>query len=44
MLRVNNTEEILEKLINGKVDFALIEGPFNRNKFRFKNSRMMNWF
>lgn len=36
MLQVNNTEEILEKLINGKVDFALIEGPFNRNKFRFK--------
>lgn len=36
LLQVNNTEEILEKLINGKLDFALIEGPFDRSKFRFK--------
>jgi DNA-binding transcriptional LysR family regulator len=36
LLQVNNTEEILEKLINGKLDFALIEGPFDRSKFKFK--------
>ena len=36
LLQVNNTEEILEKLINGKIDFALIEGPFNKYKFRYK--------
>lgn len=35
-LQVNNTEEILKKLINGKLDFALIEGPFDKNKFKFK--------
>lgn len=36
LLQVNNTKEILEKLINGKLDFALIEGPFDRTKFMFK--------
>lgn len=36
LLQVNNTEEILEKLINGKLDFALIEGPFDKNKFKYK--------
>ena len=36
MHQVNNTEEILEKLINGKLDFALIEGPFDKNKFKYK--------
>lgn len=36
LLQVNNTEEILEKLINGKLDFVLIEGSFDRNKFEFK--------
>ncbi|MFL0269095.1 LysR substrate-binding domain-containing protein [Candidatus Clostridium radicumherbarum] len=35
-LQVNNTEEILEKLINGRLDFALIEGPFDKNKFKYK--------
>lgn len=35
-LQVNNTEEILKKLINGKLDFALIEGPFDKNKFKYK--------
>ncbi|WP_338433357.1 LysR family transcriptional regulator [Clostridium tyrobutyricum] len=36
LLQVNNTKEILEKLINREIDFGLIEGPFNRNKFKFK--------
>lgn len=35
LLQVNNTKEILTKLINGKIDFALIEGPFSKDKFRF---------
>ncbi len=36
LLQVNNTEEILEKLVSGKLDFALIEGPFEKSKFKFK--------
>lgn len=36
LLQVNNTEEILEKLIAGKLDFALIEGPFDKSRFMFK--------
>jgi DNA-binding transcriptional LysR family regulator len=36
LLQVNNTEEILEKLVNGKLDFALIEGPFDKNRFMYK--------
>lgn len=36
LLQVNNTEEILEKLIAGKLDFALIEGPFDKSKFKYK--------
>lgn len=36
LLQVNNTEEILEKLIEGKIDFSVIEGNFDRNKFKYK--------
>lgn len=36
LLQVNNTEEILQKLINRKLDFALVEGPFDKSKFKFK--------
>ena len=36
LLQVNNTEEILEKLVSGKIDFALIEGLFDKNIFKFK--------
>lgn len=36
LLQVNNTEEILEKLLNGKLDFVMIEGLFDKNKFKFK--------
>jgi LysR family transcriptional regulator, transcriptional activator of the cysJI operon len=36
LLQVNNTEEILEKLLSGKLDFALVEGMFDKNKFKFK--------
>ena len=36
LLQVNNTEEILKKLVNGKLDFAMIEGLFDKNKFKFK--------
>lgn len=36
LLQVNNTEEILEKLIEGKIDFSVIEGTFDRNKFKYK--------
>ncbi|MGV8980067.1 LysR family transcriptional regulator [Clostridium sp.] len=36
LLQVNNTEEILEKLVSGKLDFALIEGLFDKKKFKYK--------
>ncbi|MDD3225085.1 MAG: LysR family transcriptional regulator [Clostridium sp.] len=36
LLQVNNTKEILEKLINGRINFALIEGTFDKNKFEYK--------
>jgi len=33
ILQVNNTEEITEKLLNRKIDLALVEGPFNKDRF-----------
>ncbi|QGU95794.1 LysR family transcriptional regulator [Clostridium bovifaecis] len=36
LLQVNNTEEILHKLLNRKLNLALIEGNFDRNKFNYK--------
>ena len=33
---MNNTEEISEKLLSIKLDFTLVEGTFDRNKFMFK--------
>lgn len=36
LLQVNNTEEIIEKLLNRKLDLALIEGNFDKNKFNYK--------
>lgn len=36
LLQVNNTKEVLEKLLTRKLDFALIEGLFDKNKFKFK--------
>jgi DNA-binding transcriptional LysR family regulator len=35
LLVVNNTKEILEKLVNSELDFALVEGPFDKSKFKF---------
>ena len=35
LLQVNNTEEIIEKLLNRKIDLALIEGIFNKEKFKY---------
>jgi len=35
ILQVNNTEEITEKLLNRKIDFALVEGPFSKEKFNY---------
>lgn len=36
LLQVNNTEEIINKLLNRYIHFALVEGPFNKNKFNYK--------
>jgi DNA-binding transcriptional LysR family regulator len=35
LLQVNNTEEIIDKLLKRKLDLALVEGNFDRNKFNF---------
>lgn len=36
LLNVNNTEEILKSLVKGSIDFGLVEGAFNKNKFKYK--------
>lgn len=41
LLQVNNTEEILEKLVNGKLDFVMIEGLFDKKNLNIKNLKMM---
>lgn len=39
LLQVNNTEEIVQKMLNGKLDFAIVEGSFDKNKFLYKKFR-----
>lgn len=44
LLQVNNTEEIIDKLLKRKLDLALVEGNFDRNKFnyiKFKDDEMV---
>lgn len=36
LMQVSNTEEIIEKLLTGKIDLALIEGEFDRKKFKYR--------
>ena len=36
LLHVHNTEEIIEMLLSRKLDFALVEGPFDKRKFMYK--------
>lgn len=36
LLQVNNTKEILEKLIAGNINLAFVEGIFDKSKFKFK--------
>lgn len=35
LLQVNNTEEIIQKLLNRKIDMALIEGNFDKKKIKY---------
>ena len=35
-LHVHNTKEIMESLINREIDLALVEGPFDKDKFNYK--------
>jgi DNA-binding transcriptional LysR family regulator len=35
LLQVNNTEEIIKKLLNRKIDLALIEGNFDKTKIKY---------
>lgn len=44
LLQVYNTEEIIEKLMNRILDFAIVEGPFDKRKFlykKFKNDELV---
>ncbi|MCM1989430.1 LysR family transcriptional regulator [Oceanirhabdus seepicola] len=34
-LEVNNTINILNSLIRGELDLAIVEGPFNKNRFKY---------
>ncbi|WP_066503232.1 LysR family transcriptional regulator [Abyssisolibacter fermentans] len=36
ILTVNNTKEILKKLLREEIDLGLVEGPFDRKKFGYK--------
>lgn len=36
ILTVNNTQDILRKLLKDEIDLGLVEGPFDRNKFMYK--------
>jgi DNA-binding transcriptional LysR family regulator len=36
LLEVNNTEQIINKLLNREIHLAMIEGPFNKDKFNYK--------
>jgi DNA-binding transcriptional LysR family regulator len=36
LLQVNNTEEIINKLLNRYIHFALVEGPFDKDKFNYR--------
>jgi len=36
LLNVNNTEEILKSLVKESIDFGLVEGAFNKDKFKYK--------
>lgn len=35
LLKVENTEQILQQILMGELDFALVEGPFDKNKFQY---------
>lgn len=39
LLQVYNTEEITKKLLARKLDFAIVEGPFDKRKFKYKKFR-----
>lgn len=36
LLQVNNTEEIIDKILNRKLDIALVEGLFDASRFKYK--------
>lgn len=36
LLQVNNTEDIINKLLNRYIHFALVEGPFDKNRFNYR--------
>lgn len=35
LMQVNNLEEILKRLENGQVDLGIVEGPFDKTKFKY---------
>lgn len=36
ILTVNNTKEILRKLLREEIELGIVEGPFDKNKFKYK--------
>ncbi|MCY6356561.1 LysR family transcriptional regulator [Clostridium sp. ZS2-4] len=36
ILTVNNTKEVLRKLLREEIDLGLVEGPFDKNRFMYK--------
>ena len=39
ILQVHNSEEILKRLGNGEYDLGIVEGPFDKEKFRYKKMK-----
>lgn len=39
LLQVNNTEQIINKLLTREIHLAVVEGPFNKKKFNYKKFR-----
>lgn len=39
ILHVNNTEEVINMLLKGSINLAIVEGNFDRDRFRYKKMR-----
>ncbi len=39
IIHVHNTEENLKRLTSGELDLSIVEGPFDKNRFKYKKMR-----